>query len=854
MTPKPPRPMAPAQRRRRAPSNPLRLLALDADGHVLGPFPLTGRSEKQSLPEVAMAWSNLVARRRQWSEAGKDLSASLKDAVDILLSFGLSDAHLESLARCNIVQVCIPWTSEEEGWPERILPWEFLIVLALRARHPGFRSPTVVRHLDVPNIPDEPPRSNPTLARAWIACPGDRAYAATRERFQQEGELVRDHLESPPMEVTFGHESSSLECALHQASDLDAALVMHFLGVVETRPSARPPHPPRPHVWLPEPASDRAASRRSAASPASDPRRLQSPPTTPGWREFDDAATVLAGPRGRHPRLVTFGFRDTGPRLAALTVAAGAHAAIGFQDQVSSEVSESFYCLFYRKWRETDWDLCRAFSEARREISSQLRGTGIVLWSRHSLITHAPRPVAAARRARATSAPPQSAPAAPAASAFLVQIPPTPAPPPVPPPPIPTPAPALTAPGTLPFPSILTTGITVTAVAAPALNYSVLHNQRGTSLLEGLDSSGIDPASTANPGGGVAPIRLFSTFALRRSPLLPPDTAVEVEVTLFAGDEVCTWRQLERLDTPSKDISAHIRVPLTSTLARTLRESLRTTVETSVRHLGSLVHRQSHAVTLLAIDEWRDDGVCHVFLPSFVMPRDPAAIELVRLARRCLGALTDDFSAGFDGYQSGRTTAVDLQVRAIWAAIVQEWQLGYINPPPSFSRSSQRLRTPSAILHERAGTCIDLSLLLAACLEYVDIHPFLVLGPGHAYVGYCRENRPHGERLIPIQDSELAPPPGQSLDNRRTPQASQRIPPPWVYDRAYHRAIVHQLDQGRIVAIEATGLSRPLPFEEACRLGARTLRKRLEFDCLIDVPGARAPGHDVTPLPTVTSA
>jgi hypothetical protein len=83
---------------------------------------------------------------------------------------------------------------------------------------------------------------------------------------------------------------------------------------------------------------------------------------------------------------------------------------------------------------------------------------------------------------------------------------------------------------------------------------------------------------------------------------------------------------------------------------------------------------------------------------------------------------------------------VDLQVEAIWAALLHEWQLGYINPPPTYADTregvmpldSQRLRTPSSVRRARMGTCIDLALLFAACLELVDIHPVIFLLDGHA--------------------------------------------------------------------------------------------------------------------------
>ena len=66
---------------------------------------------------------------------------------------------------------------------------------------------------------------------------------------------------------------------------------------------------------------------------------------------------------------------------------------------------------------------------------------------------------------------------------------------------------------------------------------------------------------------------------------------------------------------------------------------------------------------------------------------------------------------------------VDQQVQAIWTALVNEYRLQYINPPPAYSQQSQRLRTPSEILASKSGTCIDLALLIASCLEYIGVYP-----------------------------------------------------------------------------------------------------------------------------------
>ena len=149
------------------------------------------------------------------------------------------------------------------------------------------------------------------------------------------------------------------------------------------------------------------------------------------------------------------------------------------------------------------------------------------------------------------------------------------------------------------------------------------------------------------------------------------------------------------------------------------------------------------------MDEWLDDTNENPWLPSFVLPRDPAVTRIINVARQHLVTLLDDPTAGFDGYQSvqaktiRRFENVDVQVRAIWAALVNEFKLLYINPPPAYSKQSQRLRTPSEILASGSGTCIDLALLLAACLEYIDVYPVVVLLSGHAFVGYWRNCDDH---------------------------------------------------------------------------------------------------------------
>jgi hypothetical protein len=51
------------------------------------------------------------------------------------------------------------------------------------------------------------------------------------------------------------------------------------------------------------------------------------------------------------------------------------------------------------------------------------------------------------------------------------------------------------------------------------------------------------------------------------------------------------------------------------------------------------------------VDEWVDD-TDNPWLPSFVLPRDPAVLKIISSSRRYLVGITDDSAAGFDGYQA----------------------------------------------------------------------------------------------------------------------------------------------------------------------------------------------------------
>jgi len=239
-----------------------------------------------------------------------------------------------------------------------------------------------------------------------------------------------------------------------------------------------------------------------------------------------------------------------------------------------------------------------------------------------------------------------------------------------------------------------------------------------------------------------------------------------------------------------------------------------------------------------------------------VLPRDPAVSRVIDLSQRYLQALTDDPTAGFDGYQSVEAPAggkgalecagVDLQVRAIWSALLYETPLSYINPPPTFTDSSQRLRAPSDVVDGHRGTCIDLALLVASCLEYVEIYPTIILLTDHAFPCYWRAEEYYNDFAL-ARSKAVGP---VILENGASGSAAPPQPESWYYVKAHFREVLGEITAGRLVPLEATCLCWRDSFATACEQGLRNLSRRGRFDSMLDIRSARTDEFSaVTPLP-----
>jgi hypothetical protein len=723
------------------------------------------------LAADASRWSHIVGNRRRWADS-KTASDDLADqSRNDLIKYGFTPEHLQQVADADLVEVSVPYQTEERGWEGRVFPWEYILTAATRSLRQE-KPLTVVRHLKK-NGP--PPRARPLEKLLLVvSAPGEVEAAYS---FDSELALLRSKLSN--LETKDSPDPTAEE--LQEDIEDFQPDVVHLAGCDVWEASdllELPPDPARVDGYMLQTADGRPHAVGAAA-----------------------LAKILNSGKQK-PLLVACNFWNSAARTAALAVAEGAAAAVGFQDEFDSELGELFYGVFYNVLRLSGGDILLAYREGCAEVRSMTKGllrSGMVLWSARS-IREAPREETPRRRRRATSEAPQlpltaqSAGAAPPGGLrealergkrVEVQLK-----------------------GQNPCDLLLADIRPYTE-----LNYSMLHNKGG----------------------------LFERFTLKNCAKEGVMRDVELEVQLHLGADSAPWRMKTDLVQPVENFSDRIKAPLTSTLGRGLRESVRTTLYVLVRWQNQDVVRQTHPVTLLAVDEWKDDELNRIWLPSFVLSRDPQVAKIIDAAHRYLMVLEDDSTAAFVGYESSaenadeRAEEVDLQVQAVWFSLLHDLPLGYINPPPTFAMASQRLRTPTDILRGRRGTCIDLTLLLAACLEYLDIYPVLFLLKGHAFPGYWRSREAYQAF---VQARTAAPAPGG-----RTAGQTWR----WYLDKNFYGEVQDAVRRGALVPIESVWLTHRGSFWEAVDEGVKNLRDREEFDALIDVKLARE--EEVTPLP-----
>lgn len=790
----------------------LEAVHIASPGDALGvPLASVDPGSRQSMARQALRWTYLLRSRQRWVGDAKVREQHQAEARETLKLLGLSEAQLQALGDAATLVVRVPYQHEALCWEGRIFPWEYVLAAATReqrrAAAGGPRAMTVIRELQVQHEVEGRWRPLPREAVVFPDWKDFRVLFVNAlptelgERWLMDGELKNLAAALPPevpaprvlnypsLEELAAELAARPPHLLHFAG-MDSHQGLRELGsllgvsaLVESPVSDEPGAPTRV-----QPIDELLADSRRLL----DGLLLRGAMGCPRLVHAQALAQAVAGAvGGMPPYLTTLNVWNSAARLAPMLIAEGAtRAALGFQDAFDDSLAEYALVQLLRQLFAGGFDLPAAFASVWEEIRAlpeSVDATGVTLWLDGPAVVDAATRSAHEARGRALAAAEMAEPAP------------------------------------------LSAEVRCAIEPFPELNYAVLHN--------------------AQP--------LFERFVLSCD--LPAGAApVDVEVAVHMGDEQARFERRVLMRHERENLTRDIHVPLTADVARGVHEAINTSLQVRVRQGEKVLYHDSHRLRLLPVDQWRDNRRDGQWLPSFVLPRDPAVVRAVSQSQRYNRVLRDDPSAGFEGYQcvpdnavpaDGRIDeellrGVDRQVEAIWATLLHEWQLGYVNPPPSYSRQldSQRLRMPSSVLAERVGTCIDLALLFAACLELVDIYPVVFLLEGHALPGWWRHwsyREAYMKMTGNYSGAVQADAGGSSAAN------AQAVP--WHAGRASWDEVRQLILDRKLVPIETVRLTEHCGFVEAIEAGVEALGDFADYDSMLDIITARQ--WQITPLP-----
>jgi len=162
-----------------------------------------------------------------------------------------------------------------------------------------------------------------------------------------------------------------------------------------------------------------------------------------------------------------------------------------------------------------------------------------------------------------------------------------------------------------------------------------------------------------------------------------------------------------------------------------LTESVETRFTLTVSQEEKELFKQSFPIRLMAFDEWTGITIMPELAAAFVTPNASELAQIRIDSARILQSLSNQGS--LDAYQTQDPNHVRAQVAAVYEAFRQQG-IAYCTPPASFENTGQRIRLIGQILKQKIGTCADLAMAFASCLESIGLNPLLCVSEGHAFV------------------------------------------------------------------------------------------------------------------------
>jgi len=244
-----------------------------------------------------------------------------------------------------------------------------------------------------------------------------------------------------------------------------------------------------------------------------------------------------------------------------------------------------------------------------------------------------------------------------------------------------------------------------------------------------------------------------------------------------------------------------------------LTEGINTSFVLTLTIEENMAFKCEYPFYLMAFDQWTGVSVLPELLAAFVTPNHPLLSRVSVKASEFLNQWTG--IADLDEYQTQNPNRVRMQVAAIYEALRSE-ALIYCTPPASFEKYGQRIRLVDKVLTEKLGTCLDLTLLFASCLEANGIRPLLVLLKDHIFVGAWLTNDIYS-KMVGDDASFLLKECADGVNE--------------------------------IILVECTALttSDKISFDEAVHLAEKSIKQEGRFELFIDVFRCRL--EHIRPLP-----
>jgi hypothetical protein len=187
------------------------------------------------------------------------------------------------------------------------------------------------------------------------------------------------------------------------------------------------------------------------------------------------------------------------------------------------------------------------------------------------------------------------------------------------------------------------------------------------------------------------------------------------------------------------DVEYELHPPLAWDMAglRALTAAQATHMDFSLERDGAAAEKHEAAISLRPLTEalyfvrdGKDSADLAWIFAAYVNERDAVVDEILDAARA--SGIVDNFT-GTDA------DSIQRQVWAIWHALTAHG-IRYSGADPALERGphvfSQRVRFLRETWADASANCVDGSVLIASVLQRIGLRTFIVLVPGHAFVGF----------------------------------------------------------------------------------------------------------------------